>query len=106
MRRDTMGGKRGDGHAMQSRGEQVRRPDPAKIAFAGTHDRLTTMSGLVAFGRFLRTEGVDAELRRFNHLKTSPQLVYPMHAQMRLLLVSDVRGPSWRRDPAVRSSCA
>ena len=94
VRRDTIGGKRGDGHAYQARGERVRRPDAEKITFAGTRDRLTTTSGLVAFGRFLRSQGVDAELRGFNHLKTSPQLVYPMHAQMRLLLDAHVAGES------------
>jgi hypothetical protein len=94
VRRDTIGGKRGNGHAMQARGERVRRPDAEKITFAGTRERLTSTSGLVAFARFLRKEGVDRQLRQFDQLKTSPQLVYPMHAQMRLLLDAHVAGES------------
>ena len=94
VRRDTIGGKRGNGHALQERGEQVRRPDAAKIAYTPTRERLTTTSGLVAFGRFLRAEGVDAELRQFARLKTGVQVVYPMPAQMRLLLDAHVAGES------------
>ena len=94
VRRDTIGGKRGAGHAYQARGARVRRPDPGKISCAATRDRLTTNSGLVAFGQFLKTQGVDAELRQFNHLKTSAQVVYPMDAQMRLLIDANVAGES------------
>lgn len=94
VRRDTVGGKRGDGHRMQAIGARVRRPDPEKIEFRGTHARLTGSSGLVAFGRFLRAQGVDGELRAFNRLKTGERQVYPMHAQMRLLLDAFVVGES------------
>lgn len=92
VRRDTIGGKRGDGHRMQKRGARVRRPDPGRIELRRTREGLTGASGLVDFGRFLRAQGVDAELRRFNRLKTGKRLVYPMHAQMRLLLDAHVVG--------------
>ncbi len=79
---------------MQARGERVRRPDAGKITYSGTSDRLTGTSGLVAFGRYLRNEGVDRELRQFNSLKEGRQVVYPMHAQLRLLLDAQVAGES------------
>jgi len=45
------------------------------------------MAGLVPFGAFVRELGVDAELqRRFGHLKDGSRVVYPMGAQMRLLM--------------------
>ena len=94
VRRDTLGGKRGEGHAFQARGERVRRPDATKISLTATQDRLTAVSGLVAFASFLRRAGVDTALRVFNSLKESRQLVYSMHTQIRLLLDAHVAGES------------
>jgi hypothetical protein len=54
---------------------------------------LTCASGLVEFGAFLRERGLDRELiARFGHLKTGAGVVYPMGAQMRLLLDLHVGG--------------
>ena len=84
VRRDVTGGKRGDGHL---RTEPVRRPDPRRIRTRPTEQPLTAVAGLVPFGCFLRDIGVDAELgQRFASLKDSSNVVYPMAAQMRLLL--------------------
>ena len=95
VRREVIGGKRGAGHAYQERGERVRRPDAQRITFAPTEERLTALSGLVAFGRFVRSAGVDLALRAFDRLKPANRgLVYPMHAQMRLLLDAYVAGES------------
>jgi hypothetical protein len=48
---------------------------------------MTGVSGLVGFGAFVRDLGVDRELReRFWALKSGPLVVYPMEAQMRLLM--------------------
>lgn len=94
VRRDIIGGKRGQGHALQEQGRHVRRPDAGKIEVVGTAERLTGSSGLVEFGRFLRTQGLDAELRCFKRLKKGPMVVYPMPAQMRLLIDAFVAGES------------
>lgn len=95
VRRDVLGGKRGAGHSFQERGERIRRPDPTKVATAGTQERLTSAAGLVAFGKFLRHEGIDRELRRsFDGLKTGRGVVYGMADQMRLLLDAHVAGES------------
>ena len=108
VRRDALGGKRGDGHLHL--GEKVRRPDPARIRVAGGDPSLTGCGGLAVFGTYLREQGIDRELaRRFTRLKSGPLVVYPMAAQLRLL---STRPPSarivssgWRAGPPTRSSC-
>jgi hypothetical protein len=84
VRRDCLGGKRGDGHL---RTRRIRRADARKIR-TGEPDRgLTGYGGLAGFGSFLRGQGVDQELRDgFRHLKAGAMVVYPMEAQMRLLI--------------------
>jgi hypothetical protein len=54
----------------------------------GTPDAgLTGYGGLAAFGAFMRDLGVDAALRdRFSRLKDGSAVVYPLPAQMRLLM--------------------
>jgi hypothetical protein len=48
---------------------------------------LTSAAGLVEFGAFLREQGVDRELAAsFGHLKVGRRVVYPMGAQLRLML--------------------
>ena len=65
---------------------KVRRPDPTRVRIAGGDPSLTGCGGLVAFGTFLRGEGVDRDLaRRFTRSKSGPLVVYPMPAQLRLL---------------------
>ncbi|HVZ33895.1 MAG TPA: IS1380 family transposase, partial [Polyangiaceae bacterium] len=52
-----------------------------------TGANLTSAAGLVEFGAFLREQGVDRELAsRFGHLKVGRRVVYPMGAQLRLML--------------------
>jgi hypothetical protein len=105
VRRDALGGKRGDGHLHL--GQKIRRPDPARIHIAGADPSLTGCGGLVAFGTFLREQGIDRELaRRFTHLKSGPLVVYPMPAQLRLLIDAAIVGEnrvfgleSWAADP-------
>jgi hypothetical protein len=84
VRRDVLGGKRGDG---QKRNRRVRRANAATI-HAGAHDdSLTSVAGLVPFGAFLKREDVDRELKSlFFGLKGGSGVVYPMEAQMRLLI--------------------
>ena len=94
VRRDIVGGKRGAGHALQAEGKRVRRPDAGRIEVSGTPERLTGSSGLVRFGRFLRDAGIDKQLRKFERLKSGARVVYPMAAQMRLLIDAHVAGES------------
>jgi hypothetical protein len=87
VRRDVRGGKRGSGWELQRLGRRVRRPDPRSIRVTTAEGNLTCAAGLVEFAAFLHTHGVDRELaERFGHLKTGSQVVYPMGAQMRLML--------------------
>lgn len=105
VRRDALGGKRGDGHLHL--GEKVRRPDPGRIRIAGADPSLTGCGGLGVFGTFLRDQGVDRDLaRRFSRLKSGPLVVYPMAAQLRLLIDAAAVGEnrvfgleSWAADP-------
>lgn len=93
MRRDVVGGKRGIGHQLQREHRRIRRPDPSRIAVGRPDASLTSSSGLVPFGQFLRQIGLDHDLaRRFNHLKPGRAVVYPMHAQLRMLLDANVVG--------------
>jgi Transposase DDE domain group 1 len=83
VRREATGGKAGDGN---TRRQRVRRPDPRKIAMGPPDPTVSGVAGLVALGAFLRDVGVDDELRQFDGLKRSPTVVYPMSAQLRLLV--------------------
>ncbi|WP_438020314.1 IS1380 family transposase [Sorangium sp. So ce315] len=90
VRRRELGFKRkGDGRQQ----ERIRRPDPARIHVERTEKNLTGLAGLAPFGAFLRELGVDAALsRRFSRLKTGRSVIYPMAAQMRLLMDSALAG--------------
>lgn len=105
VRRDALGGKRGDGH--RERWERVARPDPRRIRTGPCDRTLTSCGGLAQFGAFLRDEGIDAGLaQRFARLKSGPLVIYPMQAQMRLLIDAAVVGEDrvfglerWAADP-------
>jgi hypothetical protein len=84
VRRDSIGGKRGDGHR---RCQRIRRPDPGNIRIGAPDAGLTAYGGLANFGAFLREIGVDGALRdQFWRLKSGAMVVYPMQAQLRLLM--------------------
>ena len=90
VRRDVRGGKRGDG---DRRHERIRRADPTRIHSGRSDATLTGVGGLASFGVFCRKIGVDAEFEnRFYRLKSGPLVVYPMEAQLRLLLDANVAG--------------
>jgi hypothetical protein len=90
VRRDYGGGKRGNGH---KRTKPIRRPDPRKIHVKGGAKSLSSVAGLVMFGAFLRAVGVDRRLRELFHDMKHPELtIYPMGAQLRLLLDLVVAG--------------
>jgi Transposase DDE domain group 1 len=93
LRRDVLGGKRGDGHAMQRRGRRVRRADPSAIRVGVADPSLTGVAGLVPFGVFLRRIGLDAQLERaFGGVKVGRAVVYSMGTQMRLLIDANAVG--------------
>ena len=84
VRRDATGGKRGDGN---KRRRAITRPDPRRIRIGKPDPNLTSVAGLVMFGAFLRALGVDRDLRAsFGDLKNGRGVVYPMAAQLRMLL--------------------
>src|SRR5580658_9162770 len=90
VRRDVRGGKRGDGDRRHAR---IRRADPTRIHRGQDDATLTGVAGLASFGSFCRRKGIDAEFRDlFFRLKSSPMVVYPMEAQLRLLLDANVAG--------------
>ena len=73
MRRDAMGGKRGDGN---HRSRRRVRPDARKISVKASDSLLTGVSGLVQFAAFARRIGLDAALRAsFTRLKPSGRVI-------------------------------
>lgn len=105
VRRDALGGKRGDGH--RTRWTPITRPDPRRVHIGRCDPSLTGCGGLAQFGAFLREQGIDAGLaQRFARLKDSPMVIYPMQAQVRLLIDAAAVGEdrvfgleSWAADP-------
>ena len=84
VRRDALGGKRADGHR---RTRPIRRPDPHRLRLGAPDPSLTGVAGLVPFGAFLADEGIDRALHdAFHSLKDARSVVYPMAAQLRLLM--------------------
>ncbi len=78
---------------MQQAGRKVRRADVRALRIGAPDAKLTTVGGLVSFNAFAREQGMPGELRRrFGHLKTGAGVVYPMAAQMQLLLDASVAG--------------
>jgi hypothetical protein len=93
VRRRSAGGKPARGWEMQRAGRKVRRTDVRKLRIGAPDAKLTTVGGLVSFNAFAREQGLPGALRRrFGHLKTGPGVVYPMAAQMQLLLDASVAG--------------
>jgi len=93
VRRRSAGGKSSRGWEMQRAGRKVRRADVRKLHIGEPDARLTTVGGLVSFNAFVHEQGLHRELaRRFGHLKTGRGVVYPMGAQMQLLLDMSVAG--------------
>jgi Transposase DDE domain group 1 len=93
VRRRARGGKRAQGWVMQKEGRRIRRPDPSVIKVK-QDTSLTSVAGLVEFGAWARALGVDRELTAtFGRLKElNDRVVYPMGAQLRLLLDTFVAG--------------
>lgn len=71
----------------------MRRADVGRLQVGAADKRLSSVGGLVSFNAFTREHGLHRELRRrFGRLKTGSRVVYPMGAQMQLLLDAWVAG--------------
>jgi len=93
IRRLAAGGKRAAGWRLQGQNRRIRRPDPGRVHFGAEDSSLTSVAGLVPFGRHLRKIGLDDELTRaFGHLKQGLFVVYPMAAQLRTLIDANAVG--------------
>lgn len=93
VRRDVVGGKRGMGRQLQAQGKRIRRADPRRIEIGKPDASLTSVSGLVSFGKFVRGLGVDGELQQLlGDVKSGPQVVYGMAEQVRLLIDANAVG--------------
>jgi Transposase DDE domain group 1 len=81
---DALGGKRAYGHR---RTPPIHRPDPHRLRLGAPDPSLTDAAALVPFAAFLADEGIDQALHdAFGSLKDAPSVVYPMAAQLRLLM--------------------
>ena len=90
VRRDSIGGKRGDGNLRTCR---IHRPDPRKIHLGRPDQGLTGYGGLVQFGSFVRDLGIPAALHElFFRLKSGAMVIYPMEAQIELLIDAAAAG--------------
>jgi hypothetical protein len=105
VRRDVLGGKRGDG---DKRDRRIRRPDAERIRLGKPDPSLTGAAGLVPFANYIDNElHLGTQLyERFFDLKPGPLVIYPMEAQLRLLIDATVVGEhrvfgleGWAQDP-------
>lgn len=86
VRRVALEGKRAQGRQLQLL-RKVRRADPFSVHVEADDPSLTSAAGLVGLARWLRRQEVDAQLRRhFGGIKSGARVVYPMAAQLRLLM--------------------
>lgn len=78
---------------MQRERRRIRRPDPRSIQLATNTTGLTGVAGLVEFATFVHAQGLHRQLaKQFGHLKKRRSVVYPMAAQLRLLVDLHVVG--------------
>lgn len=78
---------------MQREGRRIRRADVRRIRKGAPDPRVTGVAGLVAFNAFTQELGLGRELaRKFGDLKRGRQVVYPIAAQMQLLIDASIAG--------------
>lgn len=93
VRREHLGSKRPEGWDWQRANRRVRRANARALRLGETDATLSAVGGLVSFNAFVQREGIGRRLRKdFGHLKTGRGVVYPMQAQMQLLLDASVAG--------------
>lgn len=87
VRREAVGSKRAPGWAWQETGRRVRRPNVTRLRVGKDDPSLSAVGGLVSFNQFVQGEGLGREFAaKFGHLKEGRRVVYPMAAQMQLLV--------------------
>ncbi len=93
VRREQLGSKRPEGWEWQRANRRVRRARASGLEVGRPDPRLSGLGGLASFNAFVQGIGLGRRLRRdFGHLKTGAQVVYPMAAQIQLLLDASVAG--------------
>ena len=93
VRRSALGAPRAPGRKWQQGGNRVKRPDPTRWVRGAPATNLSAVGGLAEFGAFCRTEGIDEQLsKQFGAMKTGSGVVYPMDAQLRLLIDAAIVG--------------
>lgn len=72
---------------------RIRRADARNITVGRCDPTLTAYAGLAPFGAWMRCEGIDDDLHRlFFRLKPGRLVIYPMEAQLRLLIDASFAG--------------
>ena len=90
VRRDALEGRRGNA---SERLDILRRPNPKTIHLQADDPNLTGVAGLVAFGVWVRAQGIDAEItKNFGGMKVGPWVRYGMAQQIRMILDAHVAG--------------
>ena len=93
VRREHLGSKRPEGWDWQRANRRVRRANARALGVGKPDATLSAVGGLVSFNAFVQRHGIGRRLRKdFGHLKTGRGVVYPMAAQMQLLLDASVAG--------------
>src|SRR5688500_3639883 len=84
VRRDVLGGKRGDG---PRRTLPIQRPNPRSLRLGAPAPSLSGVAGAGSSGAFLAHDGRGAAMPDpCGARKDAPSVVYPMAAQLRLLM--------------------
>ena len=90
VRRDVLGGQRGDGH---QRDQRIHRPNVSRIRLGRPDPSLTGAAGLVPLANYFHELHLDAQLSdRFFDLKSGRMVIYPMETQLRLIIDATVMG--------------
>ena len=65
----------------------MKRPEPSRLDKGKPDGKLSMVGGLADFHAFHRVEGLQGRLaEQFDHLETGKSVVYPLHAQLQLLI--------------------
>ena len=89
----SVGSKRAEGWEWQAEGRRIRRPRARALRTGRPDTSLSGVGGLAAFNAYVQEQGIGKELgRRFGYLKQGRRVVYPMSAQIQLLIDAAVVG--------------
>lgn len=95
VRRRAAGGKPSQGHPLQKEERKIRRPNPSSTMIGKPDPTLTGVGGLLSFHLFTKRIGLGSTFQSlFGKLKIGKRVVYPMAAQMQLLIDAAICGAS------------